>query len=48
MNKVLELQQLSVETSEVQPKIGPTITTVTIIPTTFMSFLSNHCDNHAS
>ena len=47
MNKVLELQQLN-EIGEVQPHIGPTITTITIIPTTFMSFLSNHCDNKVS
>ncbi|MCY7711174.1 class III lanthipeptide [Bacillus safensis] len=45
MKKVLELQQLN---NEEQPEIGPTITTITVIPTTFISLLSNHCDNHAS
>ncbi|WP_154665507.1 class III lanthipeptide [Bacillus andreraoultii] len=47
MKKVLELQKLN-DNSEVQPQIGPTITTITIIPTTLVSFLSNYCDNHVS
>lgn len=47
MNKVLELQKLPID-SEIQPQVGPTITIITVIPTTFVSFISVYCDNHVS
>ncbi|WP_414017485.1 hypothetical protein [Bacillus velezensis] len=28
--------------------MGPTITTITVIPTMVISLISNYCDNHAS
>ncbi|SET47907.1 hypothetical protein SAMN05216389_11261 [Oceanobacillus limi] len=43
MKEVLELQQIP-EDNEVQPQVGPTITTVSAILTTFWSTVSNNCD----
>ncbi|MGG6385825.1 hypothetical protein [Bacillus velezensis] len=31
-----------------EPQVGPTITTITVIPTMVISLISNYCDNHAS
>ena len=45
MQKVLDLQKIG---DEVEAQIGPTILTFTILPTTFMSLISNHCDTKAS
>ncbi|MFX5502418.1 class III lanthipeptide [Bacillus subtilis] len=47
MNNVLALQQLN-NSAEVEPQVGPTITTITVIPTMVISLISNYCDNHAS
>lgn len=44
MKEVLALQQMS-ENTEVEPHVGPTITTTTAIFTTFWSFVSVKCDN---